>query len=132
MSVKIILMSFNLILDHSHKIKRNFKHLVEATRPKTYVELIFKIPKTQMKYENHDICRYLVISYKKAMVKKLSGFRTFCHARCLKNEAFPKKFYKVTKEVARFVCKVTFQLKFELKNFLLFTCNMWYSMLNFW
>jgi hypothetical protein len=58
-----------------------------------------------------------MISYKEAVVKKLSEFHTFCYPLCLETETSPKKFHRLIKEAARFVRKVTFKLKFEFKIF---------------
>jgi uracil phosphoribosyltransferase len=49
----------------------------------------------------------------------------------LRNTTSPKKFRRVMKEAAMFVCKVAFKFEFELKTFSTFHNNMWYSMLEF-
>jgi hypothetical protein len=61
----------------------------------------------------------------------LSEFLIFCHAGCLEIEISLKTFHRVMKQVAMFVGKVTFKLEFEFKIFVLFTYNMWCSMLKF-
>jgi hypothetical protein len=84
-----------------------------------------------MKSKNHKICQYLMISYTKAMIKKLNVYHTFCHVHCLQTETSPKKFHKFKKKAVRFVGKVKYKLEFEFKILIFFVNNMCYAILKF-
>jgi hypothetical protein len=66
-----------------------------------------------MKSENYETCKYIMISYTEAVVKKVNVFRIFCHT----NRTSLKKFHTVKKKMTRFVGKVMFKLEFDSKNF---------------
>ena len=73
---KMIFMLFHLVWDRTHQMKRNFEHLVLETRPWTSVRMILEFQENQMKYENYEICQYLMISYMETS-KTLNGFCNF-------------------------------------------------------
>jgi hypothetical protein len=98
-------------------MKRNFKNLIQETRPRTCGRMVLKLKKKQTKSENHEICQDVMISYVEAVIKKLRRFRTSCHVRCLQNEASPKKIHRVEKDPVRFGIKLTVELGFNFKTF---------------
>jgi hypothetical protein len=97
-------------------MKRNFKHLVQETRPRTCGLMVFKFKKKQTKSENQEICQDVMISYVEAVIKK-RRFRISCHVRCLQTEASPKKNHTVEKDPVRFRVKLTVELGFHFKTF---------------
>jgi ribonuclease HII len=75
----------------------------------THVSMILKVYKTQMMYENHEICKYLTISHS-GYGKKLNMLCTL-----LTNRTSSKKFRVIKEEMSRFVDKVMFKFKLNLK-----------------
>ena len=73
--------------------------------------------KKQTKYQNHEICQDLMISYLEAVVKKLRKFRTICHVWCLQTKVSQMKNRSVEKDSVRFGVKVTVELGFDFKTF---------------
>ena len=68
--------------------------------------------------KNYEICQDLMISYVKAVVKKMRRFRKICHVRCLQTEVSQKKNHSIEKDSVRFGVKVMIELGFDFKTFL--------------
>ena len=56
------------------EFKGKIEHLVHETWPQTCGGIVFKFYKKQMKYENHEICHDIVLSYVKTVVKNWEDF----------------------------------------------------------
>ena len=69
MSRKFIFMVFNPHLGHSYETKRNFKILVQETRPSPRARAVFIFNKKQMKSKNHKIGQDVKMSHVEVVVK---------------------------------------------------------------
>jgi len=56
-------MLLTTMLGDIRRMKGNFEHLVHESWSRMYEKIVLKVYKKQMRYENHDICQDLVISY---------------------------------------------------------------------
>jgi hypothetical protein len=57
--------SYSLFLEHTGI----FEHHAHETRPRTCDLVVLKLDKTQTKSENHETCRYVMISYAETLIK---------------------------------------------------------------
>ena len=73
--------------------------------------------KKKTKYENHEICQDLMISYVEAVVKNWEGFAQSVMYDVYKPKFLKKKNHSVEKDSARFEVKVTIELRFDFKTF---------------
>ena len=79
---KIIFMLFSIMWGRIQEHTTNFEHLVHETWPRTCGRVVFKFYKKQTKFENHEICQDVMISYVEAVIKIWGGFTqvvTYCN-----------------------------------------------------
>ena len=69
----MIFMVLSVVWGRIQERTRNFEHLVHETWPRTCGRIVFKFYKMQMKSENHETCRDVMISYVEDVIKIWEG-----------------------------------------------------------
>jgi len=59
---------------HIHEMEGNFEHLAHEHWPRTSGRIVLKFCKNQTEFENHKICRGIMISYAEAKKKNWESF----------------------------------------------------------
>ena len=74
MNGKMIFMLFSIMWGRIQEQTTNFEYLIHETWPRTCGRVVFKFYKKQMKTENLETCRDVMISYVEVVIKIWGGF----------------------------------------------------------
>ena len=99
----------------------NFEHLVHETWPRTCGRIVFKFYKKQTKFENHETCQDVMISYVEAVIKIEEVLRKLSRTM-LANRRISEEF---SEEILRFASIVRDNLR-ETFSIFYHSLHIWY------
>ena len=104
-----------------HEMEGNFEDLSHKPRPQPCGRIVLKFYKKQMKSENYNICRDIMISYAVAKVNNWEGFVQVIMYAAYKSKHLRRRSMELWRSLFRFWVKVTVELGFDYEIFCI--CN---------